>query len=51
MTMRPSFIVSVDDVPEKAHVYPQGTERMGPVRHPGKDDGLPVCPNVPEDSR
>jgi len=37
---RPSFIVSARDVPEKAHVYPQSTERMGPNRRLGKTAGL-----------
>lgn len=37
---RPSFIVSAHDVPEKAHVYPQSTEPMGPVRRLGKTAGL-----------
>ena len=40
MTTRPSFIVSAEDLPETAHVYPQSSERMGPVRRPGKVAGL-----------
>lgn len=40
MTSRPSFIVSSADVPERAHVYPQSEERMGPVRRVGKAAGL-----------
>ena len=40
MTSRPSFIVSAHEVPERAHVYPQSTERMGPERRLGKAAGL-----------
>ncbi|HSI54310.1 MAG TPA: cupin domain-containing protein [Ramlibacter sp.] len=40
MAARPSFIVSTGDVPEHAHVYPQSTEPMGPVRRLGKTAGL-----------
>jgi len=40
MTSRPPFIASAHEVPESAHVYPQSTERMGPVRHLGKVAGL-----------
>ena len=40
MTARPSFIVSTNEVPEKAHVYPQSSERMGPLRRIGKAAGL-----------
>lgn len=40
MTSRPSFIVSMSDVPERSHVYPQSEERMGPVRCLGKEAGL-----------
>jgi uncharacterized cupin superfamily protein len=40
MTSRPSFIVSTHQVPERAHVYPQSTERMGPERRLGKAAGL-----------
>ena len=40
MTKRPSFIVSARDLSESAHVYPQSTERMGPVCSPGKVAGL-----------
>jgi uncharacterized cupin superfamily protein len=40
MKARPSFIRSTLDVPEKAHVYPQSTEPMGPVRRLGKEAGL-----------
>jgi uncharacterized cupin superfamily protein len=37
---RPPFIRSAGDVPEKAHVYPNSTEKMGPVRRLGKEAGL-----------
>ena len=40
MNPRPSFIVSASDVPERAHVYPQSHEPMGPVRRVGKQAGL-----------
>jgi len=40
MTTRPSCIVSARDLPESTHVYPQSTERMGPVRRLGKTAGL-----------
>jgi uncharacterized cupin superfamily protein len=40
MTSRPSFIVSAHEVPERTHVYPQSTEKMGPVRLLGKVAGL-----------
>lgn len=40
MNARPPFIVSAADVPEHAHVYPQSTEPMGPVRRIGKTAGL-----------
>jgi len=40
MSSRPSFIVSSADLPERAHVYPQSEERMGPVRRAGKAAGL-----------
>ena len=40
MASRPSFIVSARDVTEKAHVYPQSSEQMGPVRRLGKIAGL-----------
>ena len=40
MTSRPSFIVSTHEVPERAHVYPQSTERMGPERRLGNAAGL-----------
>ena len=40
MDTRPSFIVSAKELPETAHVYPQSSERMGPVRHPGRVAGL-----------
>jgi uncharacterized cupin superfamily protein len=40
MTSRPAFIVSTHEVPERAHVYPQSTERMGPERRLGKAAGL-----------
>jgi uncharacterized cupin superfamily protein len=37
---RPPFLLSVIEVPEHAHIYPQSTERMGPVRRVGKVAGL-----------
>src|SRR3954462_9077777 len=40
MEARPSFIRSTPDVPEKAHVYPNSAEKMGPVRRLGKEAGL-----------
>ncbi len=40
MTQRPPFIVAAGDVPEHVHVYPQSTERMGPVRRVGQAAGL-----------
>lgn len=40
MATRPTFILSAGEVPEHAHVYPQSTERMGPVRRIGKLAGL-----------
>jgi uncharacterized cupin superfamily protein len=40
MTSRPSFIISTQDAPERAHVYPQSAERMGPERRLGKAAGL-----------
>src|SRR5690349_24825656 len=40
MTPRPPFIVSAHELPESAHVYPQSTEGMGPVRRLGKAAGL-----------
>jgi uncharacterized cupin superfamily protein len=40
MKARPPFIRSARDVPEKAHVYPQSTEKMGPTRRLGKEAGL-----------
>jgi uncharacterized cupin superfamily protein len=40
MTNRPSFIVSARELPESTHVYPQSTEKMGPLRRPGKVAGL-----------
>jgi uncharacterized cupin superfamily protein len=40
MNPRPSLIVSIADLPERAHVYPQSEERMGPVRRAGKAAGL-----------
>ena len=40
MIPRPPFIVSAHGFPESAHVYPQSTERMGPVRRLGKVAGL-----------
>lgn len=40
MSTRPPFIISVRDVPEYAHVYPNSTESMGPVRAAGAAAGL-----------
>jgi len=40
MAKRPPFILSVSEVPEYAHVYPQSTEQMGPMRSVGKAAGL-----------
>jgi uncharacterized cupin superfamily protein len=40
MNPRPAFILSASEVPERAHVYPQSTEPMGPVRRVGKAAGL-----------
>ena len=40
MSPRPPFIVSVGDVPERAHGYPHSDERMGPIRRAGKAAGL-----------
>lgn len=40
MTTRPAFIRSAKGLTEYAHVYPQSTEKMGPVRRLGKEAGL-----------
>lgn len=40
MRSRPPFIVSSGDLPERAHVYPQSEERMGPARGLGTAAGL-----------
>lgn len=40
MTSRPSFIVSIRDLPESTHIYPQSSEPMGPVCRAGKLAGL-----------
>jgi uncharacterized cupin superfamily protein len=40
MNNRPSFIRSAHEIPEYVHVYPQSTEKMGPVRKLGKAAGL-----------
>lgn len=40
MTERPPFIRSTREVSEHAHVYPQSSEPMGPVRRLGKEAGL-----------
>lgn len=40
MQDRPEFIVSAHSVPEHAHVYPQSTEAMGPMRALGAAAGL-----------
>ena len=37
---RPSFIRSTNEVAERAHIYPQSTEAMGPLRRLGKEAGL-----------
>jgi uncharacterized cupin superfamily protein len=40
MPSRPPCIRSTNEVPEYVHVYPQSTEKMGPVRSLGKEAGL-----------
>ncbi len=40
MNTRPPFIRSTSEIAEHAHVYPQSTEAMGPVRRLGKEAGL-----------
>lgn len=40
MSSRPPFIVSSRDVPERAHVYPNSKEEMGPSRPVGYSAGL-----------
>ncbi len=40
MSVRPPCIRSTTQVQEETHVYPQSTERMGPVRRLGKEAGL-----------
>lgn len=40
MNSRPSFIVSVHELPESSHSYPHSVERLGPVRTPGRAAGL-----------
>jgi uncharacterized cupin superfamily protein len=40
MKTRPHFIVSTADLPERAHIYPQSNEAMGPDRSPGRTAGL-----------
>ncbi len=40
MPVRPSFIRSSSEISEHAHIYPQSSEQMGPVRHVGKEAGL-----------
>jgi uncharacterized cupin superfamily protein len=40
MSSRPPFIVSIRDVPERSHVYPNSDEKMGPVRRVGHAAGL-----------
>jgi uncharacterized cupin superfamily protein len=40
MPERPAFIRATADAPEHAHVCPQSTEPMGPVRRLGKLAGL-----------
>jgi len=40
MSTRPRFIVSGSELPERAHVYPQSNEPMGPARSIGRAAGL-----------
>jgi uncharacterized cupin superfamily protein len=40
MSLRPPFIVSSVNLPERAHVYPRSDERMGPSRSLGEAAGL-----------
>jgi uncharacterized cupin superfamily protein len=40
MSSRPPFIVSARDLPERAHIYPNSDEKMGPVRAVGRTAGL-----------
>jgi len=40
MNTRPPLIRSTSEAAEYVHVYPQSTERMGPVRRLGKEAGL-----------
>jgi uncharacterized cupin superfamily protein len=40
MSSRPPFIVSISELPEYGHVYPQSEEVMGPVRSAGSAAGL-----------
>jgi len=40
MAPRPAFIRSSAEIPESAHIYPQSTESMGPMRRLGKEAGL-----------
>lgn len=40
MRQRPAFIVSAQDAPERSHIYPQSTEKLGPTRSIGKLAGL-----------
>lgn len=40
MSERPAFIRSTSQIQETTHIYPQSTERMGPVRRLGREAGL-----------
>jgi len=40
MHSRPPFIVSARDVPERTPIYPQSSEKLGPLRGLGKAAGL-----------
>jgi len=40
MTIRPPFIVSAAELPERRHVYPHSDEPMGPMRRLGSAAGL-----------
>jgi uncharacterized cupin superfamily protein len=40
MQERPAFIRSLSEASERTHVYPQSSEKMGPMRCLGKEAGL-----------
>jgi uncharacterized cupin superfamily protein len=40
MSSRPSFIRSTSEAPADTHIYPQSTEKMGPLQELGKLAGL-----------